>query len=560
MKNGLLLAGVVLVVIGSFGGTAVAQEGELPAVRIVPDPPSLPGLPSREVAIDIDSGLVSHDGVGDGEQVVFGTVVHVPGAPWLRLRFDTADLSGDPAGGGTYLRLTSMLDGGVQYLNAEHVAQWRNASAYFNGDAVVVEVVALPGTGSSRLVMTRVTAGEPVELPESICGTTDDRTLISDNRSARHITVGCTSWVINDLNSTFLSAGHCGPAGGHVIQFNVPLSTSSGTTVAPPPQDQYSVEGTSVQLVNGGIGNDWSYYGVFPNSNTGLTPYQAYGVRYTLAASAPPPAGQTVRITGYGTVSAPVSLTWNQVEKTHTGAYVLRSGTQLGYTVDTTGGNSGSCVFNQTAGLAMGIHTHSGCTSTGGYNSGTAIQVPSLQTALANPAGICRSGKGAVSGPVYAFGDQVNSFGTCNTSTGNFAKISELGATVQGLAYNWNIGKFYAIDTARQLYTVDPVLGGATLLGTVGGTALTINGLGYDPYNNALYGIAQTNGQLLLINTGALTASTVGPARGGTVGGLEFDPIHGVLFGLNDSGGTKLITISTTDGAQAVVGAPGVPE
>jgi S1-C subfamily serine protease len=59
------------------------------------------------------------------------------------------------------------------------------------------------------------------------------------------------------------------------------------------------------------------------------------------------------------------------------------------YQVDTTGGNSGSPVFNEDTGEAIGIHTHGGCDYSGGYNSGTAVHNSGLANALANPAGIC---------------------------------------------------------------------------------------------------------------------------------------------------------------------------
>ena len=49
-------------------------------------------------------------------------------------------LSGDLfAGEGSLLRLTSLRDGAVQEMNALHVQQWQQTSAYFNGDVVLVD-------------------------------------------------------------------------------------------------------------------------------------------------------------------------------------------------------------------------------------------------------------------------------------------------------------------------------------------------------------------------------------------------------------------------------------
>ena len=118
---------------------------------------------------------------------------------------------------------TSLLDGGVQEMNAVHVEQWRQTSAYFNGEAVLVEVLAQPNTGASQVVVTAVTVDLSGPAPESQCGTTDDRVLSSDPRAGRLLPIGCTGWLINDCNSCALTAGHC-TSNIQVLQFNVPLS------------------------------------------------------------------------------------------------------------------------------------------------------------------------------------------------------------------------------------------------------------------------------------------------------------------------------------------------
>jgi V8-like Glu-specific endopeptidase len=225
--------------------------------------------------------------------------------------------------------------------------------------------------------------------PDSLCGA-DNRVPSTDQRQGRLMPIGCTAWLINDATHCFISAGHCFPTGTNtgVVQFNVPLSTGTGITVNPPPEDQFPVQPESVQSTHGGaIGSDASYFGTSPNT-LGQTAFQRQGAFYTLAASAAMTAGQPIRITGYGTTSSPVSPTWNQVQKTHTGPFVLRSGTRITYQVDTTGGNSGSPIVDDTTGLAIGIHTHAGCTATAG-NQGTAIDFGTLQNYLSSPRGVC---------------------------------------------------------------------------------------------------------------------------------------------------------------------------
>jgi V8-like Glu-specific endopeptidase len=350
-------------------------------------------LEQVDAVVQFDSGEVRsalrHRGVIYAEQV------QIDGVPWVRLQFDDAILGQPgPNGSPTLLRLTSMLDGAQQLMNATHLEQWSYTSAYFNGDTVLVEIIADPDAAPSRVSMKQAWAGVMYSGDggiSSICFGTDDRQLSNDPAQGRLVSVGCTAWLFNDANRCFLTAGHCTTNSTSLMEFNVPLSQSNGTIVHPPPTDQYAVDLTSVQSQSGGAGNDWKYFGCFPNTTTGLTPIQAQGAFYTLAA-APPAVGnpaQPIRITGYGTVSSPVSLTWNQVQKTHVGPYFSFTGTLIRYQTDTTGGNSGSPVVDEDAQLAIGIHTHAGCTSTGGSNQGTAINHPNLLNALANPQGVC---------------------------------------------------------------------------------------------------------------------------------------------------------------------------
>ena len=346
--------------------------------------------------VGVDSGVVSNQNPAAAAlgipEVVWSTVVTVPQASWLRLCYAGVLLSGAPDRGsdGSFLRITSMSDQHHQTQHLLHVGQWQDTSAYFNGDSVLVEILACPGTGNNRLMIGDVISGPILPAsPDSICGPVDNRVLSYDNRCARAMPVGCSAWMINDCNHCFLTAGHCGSF--QVLEFNVPLSTASGAVVHPPPVDQYSVDPASMQGNGGqGTGNDWEYFGVFANSTTNLTPYQAYGGQtFDLLSMPPAVSGQSIRITGYGTVSSPVSLTWAQVQKTHAGPYVSFVGTTIRYATDTTPGNSGSPVIIDGTNLTIGIHTHSGCTSTGGSNIGTGSNHAGLQAGLANPLGVC---------------------------------------------------------------------------------------------------------------------------------------------------------------------------
>ncbi len=350
---------------------------------------SLPIVAQDEVPPDVnveygyDSGWVAND--TDHEQVIIGFPVSVDTARSLRLYFSEVELSGEPGNGtASVLRITSLEDGAQQRMNRIHAKQWQDSSAYFNGETVLVEVVAQPGTGLNRVKLSTVDVGVPFGTADSQCGATDDRVPSSDPRVGRLMPVVCTAWMIDDCNQCFLSAGHC-VGTIDTMQFNVPLSSSSGSLNHPPPEDQYAVDPTSIQSNGGqGTGNDWSYFGTFPNSNTGLTAAQAMGSWFTLQ-NPPPVSGNSIRITGYGADDG----MFDNIQQTHVGPFVSDSGTQLGYQTDTQGGNSGSPVIWEEGDVAIGIHTHGGCSS--GQNSGTDIQLTSLQDAMNNPQGICAS-------------------------------------------------------------------------------------------------------------------------------------------------------------------------
>jgi len=347
--------------------------------------------PGQEIPPDVrlpyavDTGWTSND--SDEPMVVAAFAVHVDGASSLRLYFDELALAGDPAAGlGSQVSISSLADGATQTLDARTVAQWRFSTAYFNGDTVLVELLAQPGTGRNRLRLSSVDAGAPPIIPKSQCGSTDDRVPSDDPRVGRLMPVGCTAWMIDDCQHCFLSAGHC-VGSIDLVEFNVPFSTLSGGLVHPGTEDQYVVDDSSIQSNGGlGIGNDYAYFGCFPNSQTGMTPAQAQGSWFELVPP-PPVAGNTIRITGYGTDTTP-NATYNQIQQTATGPFLSVAGTALSYQVDTQGGNSGSPVIWNNTDQAIGIHTHGGCSTTTG-NQGTSSTLVSLQNVLASPKGVC---------------------------------------------------------------------------------------------------------------------------------------------------------------------------
>jgi V8-like Glu-specific endopeptidase len=300
-------------------------------------------------------------------------VVRQEGARWLRLRFDAIEL---PAG--SVLRLTSLADGARQHLNATTAAQWRNTSAYFNGAAVRVELLAAEGAAGALVALAEVVAGRAVDGTESQCGPSDDRVASNAANRARLLDVGCTANLTAD--GCFITAGHCMATASllDVVEFNVPLSAANGGLVHPPPADQYVPTGTR-QFSNGGIGNDWGVFTVFANTETGLTPLQAQGSGLEFSTVLPR-RRNTVEITGYGVDTGSA----NQTQQVSSGPVqsVSSSTNTLKYVSDTEGGNSGSAVL--VGGRVVAIHTNGGCKTSGrGANSGTMIGNAGFQAAYA---------------------------------------------------------------------------------------------------------------------------------------------------------------------------------
>lgn len=289
-------------------------------------------------------------------------ILEVPGATWLRLYFENVNLGKD-----SYVKLTSLKDGASQILDAQKMAQWNYSSAYFNGDQVKIEVFSSRGDRNISVSIKEVDAGEPEVTISSQCGPTDDRVPSNDAAVGRIVPVGCTGWIIK--NGKMVTAGHCNGSGMQVLQFNVPQSNSDGSIVHPSPSDQYTI----TNVVEGSL--DWAVFETLPNSQTGLTAIDAQGKSFDVKQVN---SAVTIRITGFGVDSG----SRNQTQQTHSGPYSSSTSSKIYYTVDTEGGNSGSPVIDEGTGHAIGVHTHGGCSSSGGTNSGTNARVAAFWDAM----------------------------------------------------------------------------------------------------------------------------------------------------------------------------------
>ncbi len=300
----------------------------------------------------VDSGPL--DNPGQFSAALLIEPVSIEDAAWLRVYFGEATALDT----GSIIRVTSLLDNDVQELDAAALAAWSNTTAYLNGDTVIVELIAAPGTAGNRVVIDRV-AMEPrveevgVQGECGICGATDDRVLSNELWISRLLPAGCTASVYTE-DSCMVSAGHC-IGGSMVVQFNVPASNPNCSLNHPPAADQYPV--VTVDFVNGGVGNDWAVLIPGDNSN-GLRPYDVYGDLRPIATS-PVPTGTSVILTGYGV--DPDNCVSSQVQQTASGTICTVSGSFYTFNVDLRGGNSGSSLIRADTEEIIGIATHCPC-------------------------------------------------------------------------------------------------------------------------------------------------------------------------------------------------------
>lgn len=305
--------------------------------------------------------------------------------------------------------------------------RWGNTSAYFNGDQVLVELLAYPNTGNNRVVIDRVTAGLQVGA-SGVCMVFGDcvdervssldpragRLRFSDRRGQQCPTESfCTAFLFNGRPNCLMTAGHCCevidfncPVSPPIVEFNVPASDlENGTLNCSFPEEQYPVDPGSLQCEcpTGFLGcgdqihclmtsDDWCYFGVFDNTADPITPHsplQQQGTSYWVAEAVPPPGGITLRITGYGIDNSPLQRCGTQ--QTDSGLYFGQQTTFITYQgITVTGGNSGSAVERGCHGQVYAIHTQALCLSDLWQASGTRVDLPALQNALANPQGICQ--------------------------------------------------------------------------------------------------------------------------------------------------------------------------
>lgn len=189
-------------------------------------------IPFRRVPISIASGIHNgHTGLEAKHRIAFREVIREPDAAWLRLHFESFDLKGksslsagkvDSTGWmadstSSYITITSLEDGGQQRLNATSIRQWESRSAYFNGDAVEIELHVAPHAKEVFFGIDELVAGDASDINQSsydksinveggVCGD-DDRVHSDDAAVGRIVALNwagydtlayCTGWIVSN--------------------------------------------------------------------------------------------------------------------------------------------------------------------------------------------------------------------------------------------------------------------------------------------------------------------------------------------------------------------------
>jgi len=359
--------------------------------------------PVRTEACPLSSGV--YENLSGADYVVaFREVVRVRDAAWVRLHFGDYHL-----GEASFIQITSVEDGARQRLDSNSIVHYRNSSAYFNGDAVELELHVAPGDRGIFLDLKEATIRDLEESSLGImtlCDDNDSRVSSSDPAIARVVfmphgvdtTSSGTAWI--GSNGALLTAGHIVPK-MELVQFNVPQSACDGTMRHPAPEYQYAADLSSVVSSNDGsdedcpgpdCGEDWAVFSCFPNSNTGVTPELAQaGYFYRMSID---DTATTVIVTGFGADITPIGcvplLVHNEdsrTQQTDFGPFVEEhiegpSDVVLEHEVDTVSGNSGSPIIRFGTARAIGIHTDGGCDRPNTGNFGTGFENDSLEVTL----------------------------------------------------------------------------------------------------------------------------------------------------------------------------------
>jgi len=339
-----------------------------------------PAYIGEKVPYTLDTGWVKAE-QGDQPQKVYETVIYYEGAYSMRLYFEEVHLSP-----GSWIEVRSLYDNEVQRLDSSQLALWRNRTAFFNGNALLLTLYCAPGT-TARLVIRKIwldrggssEGGDFSPAECTGCGRPHCSNACSQRQPAcvpwtgdclalhgncqqwagRITPIGCSASVISRAGCV-ISAGHCldmpGDPLDYVIQFNVPASLPNCAIQHPPVADQFP----PINHVYDGS-PDWAVIVLGPNSE-GQLPYERYGQLRRPVPYDDVEVGQSVGVYGYGRWRAggPNEGCRNYTLQYDDGQVTFSSGLWIGTNVEGDAGNSGSGFLRLSDLRLIGVVTHCG--------------------------------------------------------------------------------------------------------------------------------------------------------------------------------------------------------
>ncbi|MBI3195218.1 MAG: trypsin-like peptidase domain-containing protein [Ignavibacteriae bacterium] len=320
--------------------------------------------PSHIQSLSVSSG--TYNGNGTSWHEAYSSVQPFTGAQWIQLHFTNTTL-----GDGSYIEIISLEDNSIQYINARTLNEWKNASAFFNGDSLHIKLFVAATDSNIHFEIDKAALGDAVGSNcDEGCGDINLFTPRNNPRVGRvvgiavlHDSLAQTGWGTAFIISggDLVTAGHVYDAldGDFIVEFNVPLSDpDDGTLLHSLAIDQYRLQDKSKSFPNE-EGNDWCVFTTFSTQNR--IPFLAQGASYGIERTFP----DTVNVTGYGCYGFDnyiIDNTLKGFQRTSKGERYGNPGWRLQYHAYTEPGMSGGPVVSSTdTNTVIGVHNY-GCT------------------------------------------------------------------------------------------------------------------------------------------------------------------------------------------------------
>jgi len=197
--------------------------------------------------------------MGNKSKLIPLTQLNYASAKSIRVYFDASTRLGKSS----YLQLEGN-NGAKQVLDSTALVHWHHSSAYFNGHSVQISLFTAPGdqpnvaiksikvveeTYESKKTALKTLATQPSARQSATAGIIDDYPYAKAvGRFTNGNQANGTGWIAPNgaIVTSFQIYDQIITHGFDVIEFNVPLSTTTGQVNHPAPEDQYPLDLSSV--------------------------------------------------------------------------------------------------------------------------------------------------------------------------------------------------------------------------------------------------------------------------------------------------------------------------